>query len=92
MSSNWPPLLVVAMTATLAWRRYRPAAARAGRCAAAALLSWWVTTLQTRASTRLLRALVPPENGVVRAVSVRLGTPGVVLAVVLGPPRAQGSE
>jgi hypothetical protein len=92
MSSNWPPMLVVAMSAALAWRRCRPSAARAARCVATALLSWWVTTLQTRAAARLLRELSNAGTAMVRAVDVQCGTSGIALAVVLGPPRVQGAE
>jgi hypothetical protein len=92
MSANWPPLLVAAMSAALVWRRCRPSVARAARCTAAALLSWWATTVQARAAARLLRELSIPETAAVQAVGMRCGALGLVLAVVVGPPPAQGAE
>ncbi|WIY05598.1 hypothetical protein QRX60_17735 [Amycolatopsis mongoliensis] len=78
MSSNWPPVLMVALTAALTWRRTRPAVARVLRCAAATCLAWW--------SLRMLAAPSAP------VVVLRWRVSGRALTVVLGPPLGQGTE
>ncbi len=81
MSPNWPPLLMVAMTAALAWRRARPALVRAARCAAATCLASWS-----------LRVLTGPATTTTPPMPLRWCAPGLVLTVVLGPPLGQGAE
>ncbi|MET8848536.1 hypothetical protein [Amycolatopsis sp. NPDC004625] len=81
MSSNWPPVLLVAMTAALTWRRTRLAAARVLRCTAATCLAWW--------SLRVLAASVVPSTP---AMVLRWRVSGRALTVVLGPPLGQGAE
>lgn len=81
-SSSWPPLLMVAMAAALAWRRARPALVRALRCAAATCLAWW--------SLRLLAGPTAPTT--IPALTLRWCFPGRALTVVLGPPQVQGTE
>ncbi|AUI59583.1 hypothetical protein [Amycolatopsis sp. BJA-103] len=90
MSPNWTPLILVVFAA-MGWRHARPGLARAGQCAAAMLLAWWVAKIQTRAAIRILRGFTV-ERGVVRMAGVGLSAPGAVLTVVLASPWAQGAE
>ncbi|MFJ7216555.1 hypothetical protein [Amycolatopsis sp. NPDC098790] len=81
-SSSWPPLLLAAMTAALAWQRARPALMRIARCAAATCLAWW--------ALRLLAG--PATTTTAPTLALRWYAPGRALTVVLGPPHVQGTE